>query len=129
MTVSQRVSQASFYGKSLFLLYLFNGKIDNMRLNLALAQISTRLGDVEANLEKHLDFIEKARQQKADLIVLGADPLAAAGHERDLAAQHLLDLAAHVLVAGVDDRKVEAGAEPRPWLRGAQELGDRGSVK
>ena len=69
MTVSQRVSQAGFYGKSLFLLYLFNGKIDNMRLNLALAQISTHLGDVDANLEKHLDFIDKARQQKADLVV------------------------------------------------------------
>jgi NAD+ synthase (glutamine-hydrolysing) len=69
VTVSQRVSQAAFYGKSLFLLYLFNGKIDNMRLNLALAQISTHLGDVEANLEKHLDFIDKARQQKADLVV------------------------------------------------------------
>ncbi len=69
MTVSQRVSQPAFYGKSRFLLSLFNGKIDNMRLNLALAQISTHLGDVEANLEKHLAFIDKARQQKADLVV------------------------------------------------------------
>lgn len=40
-----------------------------MRLNLALAQISTTLGNVEANLEKHLDFIRKAGQEKADLVV------------------------------------------------------------
>jgi predicted amidohydrolase len=52
-----------------FLLHPFNGKIENMRLNLALAQISTSLGDVEANLEKHLDFIKRARRQKADLVV------------------------------------------------------------
>jgi predicted amidohydrolase len=40
-----------------------------MHLNLALAQISTRLGDVESNLEKHLDYIEQAKKQKADLLV------------------------------------------------------------
>jgi predicted amidohydrolase len=40
-----------------------------MKLNLALAQIATRLGDVEANLEKHLECIKQARQQEADLIV------------------------------------------------------------
>src|SRR6266508_374717 len=40
-----------------------------MRLNLALAQISTSLGDVQCNLEKHLNYIELARKQKADLVV------------------------------------------------------------
>jgi predicted amidohydrolase len=40
-----------------------------MKLNLALAQINTRLGDVEANLEKHLDFIRQARSAGADLLV------------------------------------------------------------
>ncbi len=40
-----------------------------MKMNLALAQIATRLGDVEANLEKHLDFIRQAKAQKADLLV------------------------------------------------------------
>ena len=40
-----------------------------MQINLALAQINTVLGDVEANLEKHLEFIQEARSQKADLIV------------------------------------------------------------
>src|SRR6185503_14323664 len=40
-----------------------------MRLKLALAQIATRLGDVESNLEKHLHHIPQAKSQKADLIV------------------------------------------------------------
>lgn len=40
-----------------------------MRLNLALAQINTRLGDVEANLGKHLEFIDQATSEKADLII------------------------------------------------------------
>ena len=40
-----------------------------MLLNLALAQISTKLGDVEANLEKHLNFIKQAKAQNADLVV------------------------------------------------------------
>src|SRR6266508_3020816 len=38
-----------------------------MRLNIALAQISKSLGDVQCNLEKHLSYIELARKQKADL--------------------------------------------------------------
>ncbi len=38
-------------------------------LTLALAQINTRLGDVAANLEKHLALAQEARQQGADLIV------------------------------------------------------------
>src|SRR5512140_3768101 len=40
-----------------------------MQLNLALAQIATRLGDVQSNLQKHLDFIQQARSQKADLVM------------------------------------------------------------
>ena len=40
-----------------------------MKLNLGLAQIATKLGDVESNLEKHLDYIKQAKQQKADLLV------------------------------------------------------------
>lgn len=38
-----------------------------MRLNIALAQINTRLGDVQANLEKHLAFVREA--QGADLLI------------------------------------------------------------
>jgi NAD+ synthase (glutamine-hydrolysing) len=40
-----------------------------MTLRLALAQISTRLGDVPANLEKHLAYIRRARKAGARLIV------------------------------------------------------------
>ena len=40
-----------------------------MRLNLALAQINTKLGDVESNLQKHLDLVEQAKSRKADLLV------------------------------------------------------------
>lgn len=40
-----------------------------MKMNLALAQIAPKLGDVEANCEKHLDFIKQAQREKADLIV------------------------------------------------------------
>ena len=40
-----------------------------MKLNLALAQIATTLGDVEANLDKHLDFINQATEQRANLVV------------------------------------------------------------
>jgi NAD+ synthase (glutamine-hydrolysing) len=40
-----------------------------MKLNLALAQMSTALGDVPANLKKHLALIQRARRQGADLII------------------------------------------------------------
>ncbi len=39
------------------------------RLTLALAQINTVLGDVDANLEKHLALARQARQQGADLVL------------------------------------------------------------
>ncbi|OGO28828.1 MAG: hypothetical protein A2W33_10230 [Chloroflexi bacterium RBG_16_52_11] len=40
-----------------------------MQLSIALAQISTRLGDVQANLEKHLSLAQEAHAAGADLIV------------------------------------------------------------
>ena len=40
-----------------------------MQLRLALAQIATKLGDVESNLGKHLELIQQAKAQKNDLIV------------------------------------------------------------
>ena len=40
-----------------------------MQLNLALAQIDTKLGDVQANLDKHLTLVDEARKQKADLLI------------------------------------------------------------
>ncbi|HEY61377.1 MAG TPA: hypothetical protein G4N95_01870 [Anaerolineae bacterium] len=40
-----------------------------MKLTIALAQIYTKLGDVNANLEKHLSLIAEARRAGAELIV------------------------------------------------------------
>ncbi len=40
-----------------------------MKLTIALAQLSTHLGDVAANLDKHLAMIKEARAQGADLLV------------------------------------------------------------
>jgi predicted amidohydrolase len=40
-----------------------------MKLNLAIAQINTHLGDPQANLAKHLDWIAQARQAGVDLLV------------------------------------------------------------
>lgn len=40
-----------------------------MKFTLALAQISTRLGVVDANLEKHLRYIEQAKSDGADLVI------------------------------------------------------------
>ena len=38
-------------------------------MKVALAQVSPRLGDVKANVELHLDVLEKARRENADLVV------------------------------------------------------------
>jgi len=38
-------------------------------MKIALAQIATRLGDVEANIGLHLDILAKARKKKAGLVV------------------------------------------------------------
>jgi NAD+ synthase (glutamine-hydrolysing) len=40
-----------------------------MRLKLALAQINTRLGDLQANLEKHLVLADQARQDGVQLLI------------------------------------------------------------
>jgi NAD+ synthase (glutamine-hydrolysing) len=40
-----------------------------MKFTIALAQINTRLGDVQANLEKHINIVELARAAGADLLV------------------------------------------------------------
>jgi len=38
-------------------------------MNIVIAQIAPKLGDVAANLETHLDLLEKARKKKAGLVV------------------------------------------------------------
>jgi NAD+ synthase (glutamine-hydrolysing) len=73
---------------------MFHGKIRAMQLNLALAQIATKLGDVQSNLEKHLDFIKQAKAQKADLILFP---------ELSLTGYMLQDLASTVAHRPVED--------------------------
>ena len=40
-----------------------------MKINIGLAQFNTKLGDIQANLEKHLTLIEEAKKQNADLLL------------------------------------------------------------
>lgn len=40
-----------------------------MRFKLGMAQINTKLGNVQANLEKHLEYIERAKGENVDLLV------------------------------------------------------------
>ena len=68
-----------------------------MKINLALAQIATKLGDVESNLEKHLDYIKQAKAQKADLLVFP---------ELSLTGYVLQDLVASVAHRPTDDDPV-----------------------
>lgn len=58
-----------------------------MELTIALAQIKTKLGVIEANLQKHLELAEQAYTQGADLIVFP---------ELSLTGYALLDLASTV---------------------------------
>lgn len=39
------------------------------QINIALAQINTRLGNVSGNLEKHMDLIHQAKDEQVDLII------------------------------------------------------------
>lgn len=40
-----------------------------MRINIGLAQIAPKLGDVCANLDKHLDYVQKAHDAGVDIVV------------------------------------------------------------
>lgn len=55
-----------------------------MRLRMGLAQIKPRLGDLRTNLQKHLEFIERARAQQVEMLVFP---------ELSLSGYGLLDLA------------------------------------
>jgi predicted amidohydrolase len=79
-----------------------------MKLNLGLAQIATKLGDVESNLEKHLNYIEQAKEQKVDLLVFP---------ELSLSGYVLQDL-----VATVAHRPVEEDPVFKPLLEASHDL-------
>lgn len=40
-----------------------------MKTNIGLAQFNTKLGDIQANLKKHLSLIKAAKKQNADLLI------------------------------------------------------------
>ena len=79
-----------------------------MRFDIALVQIATHLGDVQANLEKHLGFIQQARTEKADLVVFP---------ELSLTGYVLQDL-----VASVAHRPAEDDPVFRPLLKASRDI-------
>jgi predicted amidohydrolase len=79
-----------------------------MKLNLGLAQIATKLGDVESNLEKHLNYIHQAKAGKVDLLVFP---------ELSLTGYVLQDL-----VATVAHRPVEEDPVFKPLLQASHDL-------
>jgi predicted amidohydrolase len=66
-------------------------------MNLALAQINTKLGDVNANLEKHLALAKEASQSGADLLIFP---------ELSLTGYVLQDIAADVALAASETDSV-----------------------
>jgi NAD+ synthase (glutamine-hydrolysing) len=79
-----------------------------MKLNLALAQINTRLGDIDANLAKHLELIQEARARDADLLIFP---------ELSLTGYVLQDLATAVAHRPTSDDPVF-----RPLLKASQDI-------
>lgn len=79
-----------------------------MRLNLALAQINTKLGDVRANLDKHLAYAKEARAQGANLLVFP---------ELSLTGYVLQDLVPRVACQPNDDDPIF-----RPLLQASQDI-------
>jgi predicted amidohydrolase len=62
-------------------------------MKIALAQIAPKLGDVQANIDMHLDILDRARRKKADLVVF--PELGLTGYTlKDLAEEVALDPAA-----------------------------------
>jgi NAD+ synthase (glutamine-hydrolysing) len=68
-----------------------------MKINIALAQFNSKLGEVSANLATHLAIIDQARQGQADLVVCP---------ELSLTGYALLDLAAETAIRPHQDDPV-----------------------
>jgi NAD+ synthase (glutamine-hydrolysing) len=67
-----------------------------MRLNIGLAQIYPKLGDVCANLDKHLDYVQRAAQAGVDLLVFP---------EMSLTGYQVQDLVPEVAIRATRDDK------------------------
>ena len=76
------------------------------RLTIGLAQLDSRLGALEANLEKHLEWIERARAQDVDLLLFP---------ELSLTGYRLLHLTSQVAIRPAESpliaRLLEAAGE------------------
>ena len=79
-----------------------------MKQTLALAQINTKLGDVDANLEKHLSYAEEATSAGADLLIFP---------ELSLTGYALQDIASTVAHQPTPDDPIFA-----PLLEASQDL-------
>ena len=77
-------------------------------MQIALAQLNTHLGDVDANLEKHLDLIKEAREGDSDLILFP---------ELSLTGYVLQDLVPHVALRPSPEDKIFG-----PLLKASQDL-------
>jgi predicted amidohydrolase len=89
------------------------------RLTIGLAQIDCRLGDLDANFERHLAWIERARAQGVDLLVFP---------ELSLTGYRLLHLTSRVALtadAPLLERLAEA-ARPMSVVAGFVEESERG---
>lgn len=69
-----------------------------MPFKVGIAQISSRLGDFEFNLKKHLDYIEQAKREKVDLLIFP---------ELSLSGYYLQDLSREVALSLDDPRLKE----------------------
>ncbi len=82
--------------------------MDDMNLTLGLAQINTHLGDVPANLEKHLALIREAQTAGADLLIFP---------ELSLTGYVLQDLASAVALQPTSDNPIF-----RPLFQASQSI-------
>ena len=79
-----------------------------MHIQLALAQVTAKLGDMQANLEKHLQLISQAREHRTDLLVFP---------ELSLTGYILQDLVSTVARKPTDDDPIF-----RPLLQASHDL-------
>jgi NAD+ synthase (glutamine-hydrolysing) len=93
-----------------------------LAVNIALAQAAPCLGDLEKNVEAHLDVLEKARRRKADLVVF--PELSLTGYTlKDLVPDVALDPGSHPLFKKIAARTRGLSAvvgfiEERPGEKG-----------
>jgi len=90
------------------------------RIRIGLAQIDARLGDVEGNLERHLEWIARARSEGVELLLFP---------ELSLTGYRLLHLTPRVAIRPAESPAVERLAEAADGMRivvGCVERDERG---